>query len=79
MREFQRALTAVFEAAPPAVLDLRIDRLDGPSRSGPVRPRVAAVRAEPVLACVMTFRAEPVRLCLAERAGVNMCLAVAAG
>ena len=35
--EFQRALTAGFEAAPPEVPDLRIDQLDGRSRAEPVR------------------------------------------
>ncbi|ADJ47692.1 hypothetical protein AMES_5867 [Amycolatopsis mediterranei S699] len=69
MSEFQRALTAVFEAGPPEVLDLRIDQLDGRSgarRSGPVRACVATFCAEPVRLCVLCVCAEPVRLYLPE-------------
>jgi hypothetical protein len=49
--DFQRALSAAFEAGPSDVLDLRIDQLDGPSgtqRSGPVRPSLPTFCAEPV-------------------------------
>ncbi|MEV5718292.1 hypothetical protein AB0L41_30775 [Amycolatopsis mediterranei] len=79
MSEFQRALTAVFEAGPPEVLELRIDELDGRSgarRSGPVRACIATFCAEPVGLCVMCLCAEPVRLCLPE---VAEPVAVAAG
>ena len=63
MSEFERALTAVFEAAPSEVPGLRIDQLDGRSRAG---------SSAPARVCVATFCAEPVRLCLA---GVNLCAA----
>jgi len=35
--DFQRALTAAFEAGPVELLDLRIDQLDSRSRAEPVR------------------------------------------
>lgn len=47
--EFQRALTAVFEAGPAEPLEVKIDRLDG-----------RAERSEPVPACGTCYCVEPV-------------------
>ncbi|WP_160169689.1 hypothetical protein [Amycolatopsis rifamycinica] len=49
MTEFQRALTAVFEAGPAEPLEVKIDRLDG-----------RAERSEPVPACGTCYCVEPV-------------------
>ncbi|HET6706696.1 hypothetical protein [Amycolatopsis sp.] len=70
MHEFQRALSAAFEAGPAGAIDLKIDRLDG-----------HADAAKPVPACVGTLCAEPVlkTICLASRnESVRACLTVVA-